>query len=505
MIYELHIGTFSPEGTFDGAIKRLPHLQALGINTVEIMPVAQFPGTRNWGYDGVYPFAVQSSYGGPDGLKRFVDVCHQQGIAVILDVVYNHLGPEGNYFSQFAPYFTGRYQTPWGEAVNFDGEYSDGVRNYFVRNVLYWFKEFHMDALRLDAIHGIYDRSAKPILLEMREEVDALSAGTGRPLYLIAESDLNDVRAVTDGAEHGCGMHAQWCDDFHHALHALVTGEDTGYYCDFGDMEDLVKAYTEGFVYAWRYSAFRKKYFGSSSLSIPGDKFVVFAQNHDQVGNRMRGERLCQQVSFEAAKLAAGTVCAAPYIPMFFMGEEYAEEAPFLYFVSHSDEGLIRAVQEGRQKEFAAFQWQGDVPDPQSEDTFACSRLRWDTVPDGRHAAMFRFYQALIHLRKTVPALHECDKRAVAVNRLSGQALQLTRNFKDSAVLCLMNFSPQQEFVSPQYDAAYLRKRLDSADPAWQGPGSAAPDVLVGADREHFSMQPWQFILYEKSDGCVCP
>ena len=511
IIYELHVGTFSPEGTFDGALNRLPHLLALGVNTVEIMPVAQFPGDRNWGYDGVYPFAVQFSYGGPDGLKRFVDACHRNGLAVVLDVVYNHLGPEGNYFSQFAPYFTSRYQTPWGEALNFDGEYSDGVRNYFICNALYWFKEFHADALRLDAVHGIYDRSAKPILGEMREQVEALSAAAGRPLYLIAESDLNDTRLVADVASHGCGMHAQWCDDFHHALHALVTGENTGYYCDFGSLADIEKACREGFVYAWRYSAFRKRYFGSSSAAVPADKFVVFAQNHDQVGNRMRGERLCQLAPFEAAKLAAGAVLAAPYVPLLFMGEEYAEEAPFQYFVSHSDEGLIRAVREGRQKEFAAFQWQGEVPDPQSEDTFIRSRLRWNAVSQGRHAVMLRFYQALIQLRKSVPALQACDKRAMSVIRLAGGVLQLERRFRDSTVLCLMNFSAREENISPQTDAARLLKKLDSSAAAWQGPGSAAPETLSGAGQKTIQLRPWQFVIYERTtdgesrpdEGCV--
>ncbi|HQO58186.1 MAG TPA: malto-oligosyltrehalose trehalohydrolase [Candidatus Omnitrophota bacterium] len=498
LIYELHIGAFSEEGTFDGALYHLPHLLNLGINAVEIMPVAPFPGERNWGYDGVYPFAVQSSYGGPDGLKRFVDACHARGLAVILDVVYNHLGPEGNYLGQFGPYFTGRYQTPWGEAVNFDGEYSDGVRNYFVRNALYWFREFHVDALRLDAVHGIYDRSAKPILREIREHVDAFSARAGRTFYLIAESDLNDVRLVTDMGSHGCGMHAQWCDDFHHALHALVTGEAAGYYGDFGHPEDLRKAYQEGFVYSWKYSAFRKQYFGSSSRDIPGDKFVVFTQNHDQVGNRMKGERLCHMASFEASKLAAGAVCAAPYIPLFFMGEEYAEEAPFQYFVSHSDEGLIRAVREGRQKEFAAFPWQDEVPDPQSEDTFVRSRLRWDTVATGGHAVMFRFYQRLIQLRKTVPALRACDKNAVSVFCIAGRVFQLVRSSRESRVVCFMNFSAREERVSPkEVGGGLFYKRLDSSEAVWQGPGSLAADTLA-AGHEPMVLRPWQFVLYER-------
>ncbi|HEY9649768.1 MAG TPA: malto-oligosyltrehalose trehalohydrolase, partial [Coleofasciculaceae cyanobacterium] len=308
IIYELHVGTFTPEGTFEAIIPRLRELCEFGVNAIEIMPVAQFPGDRNWGYDGAYPYAVQTSYGGPEGLKKLVDACHQEGLSVILDVVYNHFGPEGNYNSQFGPYFVEKYKTPWGMAINFDDVHSDGVRNYFVENALYWFQNYHIDALRLDAVHAIYDLGAKHILREISEEVATLSERMGRKLYLIAESDLNDVRVIQEREVGGHGMDAQWSDDFHHALHALLTGEQRGYYQDFGQCQQLAKAYKESFVYSWQYSLHRRRYHGNDANDRPGHQFVVCTQNHDQVGNRMLGERLTHLVSFEALKLAAGAL-----------------------------------------------------------------------------------------------------------------------------------------------------------------------------------------------------
>ncbi len=496
ILYELHVGTFSPEGTFQGLIDRLDYLQKLGINTIEIMPVAQFPGERNWGYDGVYPFAVQSSYGGPEGLKRCVDACHRKGFSVILDVVYNHLGPEGNYFGKFAPYFTDRYQTPWGKAVNYDGAYSDGVRNYFIQNALYWFKYYHVDALRLDAVHGIYDRSAKNILRDIAEHVDNYASQSGRKAVLIAESDLNDVRILQERDHSGDGLHAQWCDDFHHALHAVITGETEGYYQDYGTMEQLVKAYKEGFVYSWQYSSFRKKYYGSSSRSIPAEKFVVFTQNHDQVGNRMSGDRLAQLVSFEAAKLAAGALFVAPYVPMLFMGEEYAEAAPFLYFVSHSDQNLIQAVREGRKREFDSFHWQGGVPDPQDPETFARSKLIWDILSAGQHAAMFSFYQTLIRMRKNIPALKNLNKENLNVIPITDKIVQLKRHHHHNAVMSFMNFSNEVQTMALTHIEGEYQKVLDSADTMWLGSGQVAPEKI--AKGETLTLQPWHFVVFDR-------
>ncbi|MGB9079836.1 MAG: malto-oligosyltrehalose trehalohydrolase, partial [Desulfuromonadaceae bacterium] len=341
IFYELHVGSFTPHGTFDGVISRLDYLVDLGITSVELMPVAQFPGERNWGYDGTFPFAPQNSYGGPDGLKRLVDACHARGLAVTLDVVYNHLGPEGNYLHGFGPYFTDRYRTPWGDAVNFDGPGSDPVRGYFISNALHWITEYHIDALRLDAIHGIFDFSALHILRELAESVHRQGAALGRRVYVIAESDLNDVRVINPPESGGHGLDAQWNDDFHHALRALLTGDRTGYYADFGLFSDVVKSFEEGFVLSGGYSSFRRRRHGSSSAGIAPDRLVVFSQNHDQVGNRMRGERPGEHLSTQQLKLAAATVLLSPYLPLLFMGEEYAESAPFPYFVSHGDADLV--------------------------------------------------------------------------------------------------------------------------------------------------------------------
>ncbi len=375
IMYELHAGTFIPEGTFDAVIPGLDHLKDLGINATDIMPVAQFPGERNWGYDGVYPFAVQNSYGGPDGLKRIVNECHTKGIAVILDVIYNHLGPEGNYLRDYGPYFTDRYKTPWGQAINFDGPYSNEVRNFFIENALSWLKNYHIEGLRIDAIHGIYDMSAQPFLPELAERVEEFSQQEGRKFYLIAESDLNNSYALRPRDSGGSGLDALWCDDFHHALHTLLTGETDGYYVDFGKIGHLVKSFREGFVYSGQYSAFRKRNHGNSSADIPPDRFVVFSQNHDQTGNRLKGERLSSLVSFESLKLAAGVVLLSPYIPLIFMGEEYGETAPFLFFISHSDPELIKAVRQGRKDEFKTFNWKDEPPDPQDIETFMRSKL----------------------------------------------------------------------------------------------------------------------------------
>jgi maltooligosyltrehalose trehalohydrolase len=369
ILYELHVGTFTPEGTFEAIIPRLEELYDTGINAIEIMPIAQFPGSRNWGYDGVYPYAVQNSYGGPEGLKTLVDACHQRGIAVFLDVVYNHLGPEGNYFSRFAPYFTDKYKTPWGDAINYDGEWSDGVREYFSNNLTHWFENYHIDGLRLDAIHTIYDNSAVHFWETCYTKVKDAEVRLGRKLYMTAESDLNSPRVVKRPESGGYGFDAQWLDDFHHILYVLLDEKGKELYEDFGDVEQIAKAYIDGFVHSGEYVKFRKRKYGKSSTGIPGDKFIVFNQNHDQVGNRVKGERLSMLVNFDKQKIAAAAIILSPYIPMLFMGEEYAEESPFLYFVSHSDRDLIKAIQEGRKEEFKNYKWSTEPPDPQDEKT----------------------------------------------------------------------------------------------------------------------------------------
>ncbi|HTS11201.1 MAG TPA: malto-oligosyltrehalose trehalohydrolase [Candidatus Limnocylindrales bacterium] len=400
IIYELHVGTFTADGTFAGAISRLDALVDLGITAVELMPVAQFPGRRNWGYDGAYPFAVQNSYGGPAGLQQFVDAAHARGLSVVLDVVYNHLGPEGNYLGAFGPFFTDRYHTPWGQAVNFDEADSDPVRNFFVQNALYWLEEFHIDALRLDAVHGIFDFSAHHILAEIAERVSTLSARLQRPLHVIAESDLNDSRLLHSPDRGGYALDAQWTDDFHHSLHTLLTHETAGYYQDFGSLEDLCVVFREGWRYSGQHSRYRRRVHGNSPAGIPNERFVVFSQNHDQVGNRALGDRLAQITDFESIKLAAGVTLLAPFVPLLFMGEEYGETRPFLYFTSHTDPALADAVRRGRRAEFAAFGWTGEIPDPQDEATFRRCILDYEQRHREPHATIWALYKRLISLRK---------------------------------------------------------------------------------------------------------
>lgn len=413
VIYELHIGAFTPEGTFDAAVGRIPYLVGLGVTAVEIMPVAQFPGERNWGYDGVHPFAVQQSYGGPMGLKRLVDSLHGAGIAVILDVVYNHLGPEGSYLSRFGPYFTDRYKTPWGDAINYDGPLSDHVRAYFIANALHWLRDYHFDALRLDAIHGIYDFSARHILSQMN---DAVAMEFGCAKYLMAESDLNDARVIESVERGGYGLPAQWNDDYHHCIHTLLTRELDGYYMDFGGVEHMHKAISEGFVYSGQHSAYRRRRHGSSTSHVPPGMLVAFSQNHDQVGNRMMGERLCLMVDARRARLAAALVLMGPYVPLLFMGEEYMETAPFLYFTSHSDEGLIQAVREGRRLEFAAFAWKGEPPEPDLAETFIKSKLDIELSHKGPHSEMIDYYKKLIQIRRSHCAFGALQRSDVLVH-----------------------------------------------------------------------------------------
>ena len=495
IIYELHIGTFTPEGTFDAVIGRLDALRSIGVNAIEIMPVAQFPGERNWGYDGAYPFAVQNSYCGPEGLKRLVSACHARGLAVILDVVYNHLGPEGNYLGSFGPYFTPKYKTPWGNAINFDDAHCREVRNYFIENALYWFRHYHIDALRLDAVHAIYDNGPYHILRELADITSQYSKTQGRKFYLIAESDLNDPKVVRSSDAGGYGIDAQWCDDFHHSLRTIITGEQRGYFSDYGRIDQLAKAYKEGFVYSGQFSRFRDRAYGASSKDIQGHRLIVFSQNHDQVGNRMLGERLTLLVSFEELKLAAAAVFVSPYIPMLFMGEEYAERSPFLYFVSHSDSDLITAVREGRKAEFASFRWQGEPPDPQGVEVFLKSKLNWHERTEGEHNVMLKFYERLIEMRKTIPALASLNKDSLEAC-VQEPGLLLLRRWKDAShILCVMNFNKNDAAFYAPPDSGAWGKIFDSAEECWGGPGSVLPARI---DRgESASVRANAFALFQ--------
>lgn len=504
-IYELHVGTFTPEGTFEAIIPRIPELLELGVNAIELMPVAQYPGERNWGYDGVYLYGVQYSYGGVNGLKQLVNACHQQGMAVVLDTVYNHFGPEGNYIGCYGPYFTGKYKTPWGGAINFDDAQSSAVRNFFIQNALYWFREYHIDALRLDATDHILDHSAKHFLQELAEATAEFSQQQGRKFHLTAECDLNDVRWVRPWEKGGFGLDAQWNDEFHHALHALLTGERSGYYLDFGTIEHLAKAYTHNFVYTWNFSRNRQKYHGSDPSDCSPSKFVVFSQNHDQVGNRMMGDRLCHLVSFEAQKLAAAIVMLSPSIPLIFMGEEYGETAPFQYFVSHGDPDLVAAVRKGRREEFPAFHAGGEAPDPQSEETFQRSKLHWEQRHEGTHQKLWLFYQTLLRLRREVPALHHADRQSLEVSVLNEEKiLKLRRWHEKSQVLCLLNFNSEPTSITMTLPPGTWKKLLDSADSQWGGTGAELPAIIpterdATVAQQQLTINPHSVVIYSSS------
>jgi maltooligosyltrehalose trehalohydrolase len=477
IIYELHVGTFTDEGTFEAAIPMLDRLVELGVTAVELMPVAQFPGKRNWGYDGVFPFAPQNSYGGPLGLKRLVDACHNKGLAVILDVVYNHLGPEGNYLHSYGPYFTDRYRTPWGDAINFDGPGSDEVRRFFIGNALYWVRESRIDGLRLDAVHGIFDFSARHFLRDLAAEVEREAEALERDIHVIAESDLNDVRLVNPPGKGGYGLDAQWNDDFHHALHTLLTGEKDGYYMDFGTVSQFARSLRERFVYSGGYSRYRQRSHGNSAAERPARQFVVFAQNHDQVGNRMFGKRLSTLVNFESLKLAAGALLLSPYIPLLFMGEEYGEDAPFLYFIDHGDPELLEAVRKGRKEEFKAFAQRGEPPDPGSIETFLRSKIGEEKRNMADHGILYRFYRELIAMRKKIPSLSVTEKNSLSARALEREGLVLVERWmEESRTICLFNFNDSEITISFPGKRGVLRKLLDSADLIWKGPGSLLPE-----------------------------
>jgi maltooligosyltrehalose trehalohydrolase len=445
VIYELHVGTFSPAGTFAGVADRLPYLRDLGITAIELMPVASFPGDRNWGYDGVQLYAPHAAYGGPDGLKALADACHAHGLALILDVVYNHLGPDGNYLGVYGPYFTDRYRTPWGDALNFDGPDSDEVRRFFVDNVLYWLTEYHVDGLRLDAIHGIFDFGARPILQEIADAFHGEARRLDRPAWLIAESDLNDPRVIRPKEVGGLGFDAQWSDDFHHALHAVLTGARRGYFSDFGRYEQLARAITAGFAYEGQHSPHRRRRHGAPAVEDAGDRFVICIQNHDQVANGYQGQRIAAVAGVDRQKVAASILFSTPALPMLFQGEEYGEQAPFDYFTSHGDPALAKAVRDGRHAEYLhllevgadATAW----ADPQDVETFRRSTLRWESLGQRPHAEMLAFYRQLIALRRRLPALRNNRKDLTRVDfDEAGRWLTIRRGDPDgSAALTCVN------------------------------------------------------------------
>ena len=477
IIYEIHTGVFTPAGNFAGIIDKLAYLKQLGITAIELMPVTQFPGARNWGYDGVFPFAVHTAYGGIPGLKELVNAAHHHGIAVILDVVYNHFGPEGNCFGAYGPYFTDKYKGNWGNVINYDDAYCDGVRHFFWQNALMWLDEFHIDGLRLDAVHAIWDFGVPHFMDELRKQVAALAGQTDRQKILIAELDLNNPRYIQSPQAGGYGLDAQWNDEFHHALHALVTGETDGYYEDFGKPAHLAKALQDAYVYTGQYSVVRKKQFGTYPYGTSCDQFVVFAQNHDQTGNRPLGDRFATQISFEALKLVAATVLLSPYVPLLFMGEEYGERNPFQYFISHTDPELVEMVRKGRREEFAYFFGDREAPDPQSEATFNACKLSWNHTQDQRAACLLAFYQYLIAFRTNHPGMQGRERDQLSMLETGNDhIIGFQRSDGIDRLLIFLNFNREDSTCTCSLPAD-ARKLLDSAAEEWMGPGVLAPDL----------------------------
>lgn len=492
VIYELHVGTFTPAGTLDAVIAALPRLVDLGVDAIELMPVAQFPGRRNWGYDGVFPFAVHASYGGARGLQALVDACHRAGLAVILDVVYNHLGPEGNYLDDYGPYFTDRYHTPWGAAMSFDGPGSDEVRRYFITNAIMWLRDFHVDALRLDAVHAILDTSPHPFLAELSEAVEALARADGRPRVLVAESDANDPRLVRPRSQGGLGLDAVWADDFHHAVHVLLTGEQRGYYQDYVDRRLLAVAAAEGFAYRGQRSRFRQRRHGAPTTGLSPSAFVVCVQNHDQVGNRIDGERLSTSVPMAAQRLAAALLLTSAHVPLLFMGQEYGEPRPFAYFTSHGDPELVEAVRRGRREEFRDFAWEREPPDPQDPATFEACILHPELAAEPPHRGLLALYRRLLRLRREHAAglvghrprwelLH--DDRVLVAHLGPGSPLVLVANLDPHP----------RELPLPL--PGRLTVLLDGEDPEFDGSGRVLGPGAAGHDP--VAMPGWWFALLE--------
>jgi maltooligosyltrehalose trehalohydrolase len=486
VFYELHVGTFSTAGTFEGVVPHLGALVDLGVTAVELMPVGEFPGSRNWGYDGAHLYAPQSTYGGPRGLRRLVDACHAHGLSVALDLVYNHLGPEGNYLGEYGPYYTDRYRTPWGDAVNFDGPDAAGVRRHFVDNARYWVREFHVDAFRLDAIHAIFDASPRHILTEVAEAAREEAARLGRPLHVFAESHDNDRLIVRPPAEGGLGLDGVWSDDFHHALHVRLTGEAGGYYVDFAGRDRLPRALAEGFAFQGEPSEYFGRPRGTPSADLPATAFVIATQNHDQVGNRAGGERLSTLVPFAAVKLAAALMFVAPALPLLFMGEEYGETSPFQFFTSFLDRDLAEAVRRGRTQEFARFAWQGTVPDPGEPSTFLRSRLNHSLAGAPRHRELRDYYRTWLALRREHPALGARHKpHARAELNEAGSILAVTRAGEDGTPLVRLvaNLTDKPEPLGAPRPAG--RVLIDSEDARFAGTGRGAP------------LLPYQALLFE--------
>lgn len=489
VLYELHVGTFSKEGTFEGAIQHLDALKALGVNTVELMPIAQCPGARNWGYDGVYQYAPMYAYGGPEGLRKLVTACHERGLAVALDVVYNHFGPEGNYLWDYSrDYFTNAYHTPWGAAVNLDGRNSDPVRRFLIDNALYWIDYFGIDAFRLDAVQELYDNTAVHFLQELAETVQQRARRENRSIHVIAESLMNNPRLIDSVERGGYGLSGQWADDYHHSIHSLLTGETTGYYADYGDVQHVVRSLRGAYLLTGQYSRLWERGHGAPAHHIPAERFVVFLQNHDQVGNRVLSDRLGATLDVSLLKVGAALTLLSPYIPLIFMGEEYADPAPFPYFVDHGDPHLIEAVRKGRREEFErmAFQWEQEPLDPQAESTFEAAKLNHHLRHEGKHGELNALYTELLRLRREIPALRHLSKDALEVLGYEAQKVIFMRRwYASSDVFAVFNFSDQDAALALPLPKGIWALQVAS--------GAFAPTVQSG---DTLSIPAHSFALY---------
>ena len=501
IFYELHVGTFTPEGTFKAAAQRIAELQEFGINAIELMPITQFSGKRNWGYDGVFPFAVQNSYGTPDDLKAFVNECHLYGIALFVDFVYNHLGPEGNCLNSYGPYFPNTQIGRWGANINLDGPQNDGVRNYFLENTLHWFNHYHLDGIRLDAVLSMHDSSPRHFFAELNDQVDSCGESSGRKVHLIAETGYNIPNILAPTVEGGCGFDAQWFDDFQHAIFSLLTGEREGYYRDYGSIQDLAEVLINGYLYIGDEPDYKRRKPEDSFSWIGADKLVVFSQNHDQVGNRRLGDRLTTIAGFEAAKLAAGIVLLSPYVPLLFMGEEYGETAPFLFFVEYQSEELAVAVRVGRQREFAHFHWQGEVPDPLSLETFEKSKLNWQQRYSGIGAEIAAYYRALIELRKK-HALFQCQAdRQIKHVTTQENVLFIHKQHGSAEAGIIANCSGKPASYDFPFEEDTYVKIFDSADFKWSGLGPTLPTLAIKGDQHLLNPFNLAVFLKESKEG----
>ena len=488
IFYELHIGTFTPEGTFKAAEGRLKELVDLGINAVELMPIAQFPGSRNWGYDAAFIYAVQNTYGAPDDLKHFVDECHQQGVAVFTDIVYNHAGPEGNFLNLYGPYFLEKQMTHWGPMANLDGPFNGPVREYFLQNTLYWLEKYHLDGLRLDAVLSMLDSSPKHFLQQLTEAVQQCSKTIGRRMWLIAESGYNQPKVLSQRKLGGFEFDAQWLDDFQHAVFALLTGEQEGYYRNYGSVSDLMEILVQPYLHVGGGGfdkSFRRRKPNEDFLWISSDRLIVFIQNHDQVGNRLLSDRITTIAGFEAAKVGAGMTLLSPYTPLLFMGEEYGETAPFNFFVDYTNKELSAVTRAGRIKEFEEFHWKGENPDPANVQTFEASKLHWDLRYEEKGKKILDYYKALIRLRKRMISPCYADRSKMKLlGSESQKMLFMQRCQLDCANVVIVNLSPNESsFVFPFDEGKYV-KIIDSADVAWSGPGETLSNIIAHGDRQ---------------------